>query len=144
HTSDWATCDVASHIAAGANRIQADAPQFFEHFGEGLDRDPVQLDILAHGQIGGATGIAAGEIGDGAELIGAQKAVGNSNAEHEERQGTPYAALATHDAGAVALRVNSPPAEVGSDHSAGIESKPSRAKRRISARPSHGFMARLR
>ena len=113
HAGDRAAGDVARDIAAGADRVQADAPEFLEHLGKSLDRDPVQLNVLPHGEIGDAAGVAAGQTGDGSQLVRSQQAVGNANPQHEERQRQPLAVLAADHPRAIALRVNSPPAEVG-------------------------------
>ena len=44
-------------------------PQAFENFRQRFDRDPVELNVLANGEIGDSVGVAAGEIGDGAQLM---------------------------------------------------------------------------
>ena len=115
HAGDRAARNVARHIAAGARRVQADAPEFLEHFRKSLDRDPVQLNVLPHREIGDAAGVAAGEVGDGSQLVRSQQAVGNANSHHEERQRQSLAVLAANHSHAVALRVDAPPAEVGSN-----------------------------
>jgi hypothetical protein len=72
HAGDGAARDVPSDITAGAGGVQPDAPEFFQHFRKSFDRDPVQLDVLPHREIGGAACIAAGEFGDGSELVRSQ------------------------------------------------------------------------
>ena len=46
------------------------------------------------------------------KLVGMKQAVGNADAHHEERQRLAFAVLPADHAGAVALRVNAPPAEI--------------------------------
>ncbi len=41
-----------------------------------------------------------------------QNAVGNTDAQHEERHSLAFPALAARDPGAIALRVGTPPAEI--------------------------------
>ncbi len=49
---------------------------------------------------------------DGAQLIGAQQAIGQGNAHHEILGGFAFAARAADGASAVTLRVNAPPLEI--------------------------------
>ena len=75
----------------------------------------MQLNVLPHREVGDAARIAPSDAGDGSQLVGLQQAVGNSNPHHEERQGPSLAVLAAHHSRAIALRVDSPPAEVRAD-----------------------------
>ena len=61
---------IASHIPAGAGCVETDAPEFFQHFRKRLDGHPVQLNILPHREVGDAARIAAGQVSDGAQLVG--------------------------------------------------------------------------
>ena len=72
----------------------------------------MQLDILAHRQVGGPAGVFLGDVGDGPKLVRLQQAVGNANAHHEERQRLPFSVFAADYADAVALGVHAPPAEI--------------------------------
>src|SRR4029077_4960310 len=90
----------------------AGAPQRLEHRRQVLDRHPVELHVLAHGEIGHAARVALGEIGERAELVRLQRAVGDADAHHEVGHRLALAALAADRAHAVALAVNAPPAEV--------------------------------
>ena len=72
---DRAAGDVAYHVTAGAHRIQPHRPQALHNFRQGFNRDPVQLNVLAHGEVGDSVGIKAGKVGDGAQLRGGHHAV---------------------------------------------------------------------
>ena len=100
----------------------------------------MQLNILADGEIGDSVGVAASEIGDGVQLAGGDEAVGNANAHHEALQCLPYSAGAAGYAGSIALRVDAPPAEIGSDpfRGDGIESLPREAPDFIESFPGIG------
>ena len=69
----------------------------------------------------------------------ASDAVRDADAHHEVRRRLALAAFPADRADAVALRVDAPPAEVRPSHSGGMEAWPSRAKRRISSKASHGI-----
>ena len=44
-------------------------PESLQHVGQRFDGDPVQLDILAHGDVGDAAAVSFGEVRDGADLF---------------------------------------------------------------------------
>src|SRR4029077_9819655 len=75
----------------------------------------MELDILTNGEIADSVCVKTGNLCDLAQLEGGHLAVGNPDADHEALQGAPFAVLAASDAGSIALRINAPPAEVGSD-----------------------------
>ena len=75
----------------------------------------MQLNILADGDVGNSVGVAAGEFGDGAQLAGAEQAVGDSNSHHEALQRPAFSALAAGYARSVTLGVDAPPAKVGAE-----------------------------
>ena len=104
--------DVARDVAAGAFRAEAYGAECFHDFGNGFDREPVELNILADGEIGERVAVTLGNLCDGTQLIGAQQAVGQGNAHHEILRGFAFAARAADGAGAVTLRVNAPPFEI--------------------------------
>jgi hypothetical protein len=104
--------DIARHIAARAFWAEADSSQGFHHFGDGFDREPVELNILADGEIGERVTVTLGNLRDGAQLIGAQQAVGQGNAHHEILCGFALASRATDGASSVTLCVNAPPFEI--------------------------------
>ena len=58
-SGERAAGDVADYIAAGAFGREADGVERIDNFREGLDREPVKLDILAHGDVGKIAGIFA-------------------------------------------------------------------------------------
>ena len=51
HAGKRAAGDIAGDVAAGARGRKTDRPEFFEDVGDGLDRHPVELDILADGNV---------------------------------------------------------------------------------------------
>jgi len=114
-TGERAASDVAGDIAAGAGGAEADAVQVVEEVGEGFDADPVELDVLADGDVGNAIAVAIGEIGDGVELTAGEEAVGDADAHHEEGNGAAFTARAANDAEAVTLGVNAPGPEIGGE-----------------------------
>ena len=75
----------------------------------------MKLNILANGNVRDAAGVSLRKIRDGANLIAAQLAVGNAHAKHEKRNCFTFAILAASDAGAIALAVDAPSAEIGAE-----------------------------
>ena len=69
-SGERATGDVADDVAASAGGAQADRLQALENFGERFDLEPVELDVLANGDVGDAVAVFVGKRGDGAELRG--------------------------------------------------------------------------
>ena len=112
-TCQWAAGDVTGDVAASADGGQASAPKRFDDVGKGVDGDPVQLHVLADGDVGDAARVAFGEIRDGAGLLAGKEAVGDADAHHEEFGGFAFAVFAASDAYAVALGVNAPGTEIG-------------------------------
>ena len=72
----------------------------------------MKLDGLPDGYIGEIAGVLARKAADDTKLAGAQNAVGDGDAHHEEIRCQALAALAADSAHAVALGVNPPPLEV--------------------------------
>src|ERR1700720_4118797 len=103
---------VAGYVAAGAGGAEAYGPEAFEKFGKIFYADPVELDVLADGDVGYAVAEVVGEIGDGVGLFAGEEAVGDADADHEVGDGFAFAVFAADDADAVALGVNAPGAEV--------------------------------
>ncbi|MGA2302543.1 MAG: hypothetical protein ABSG77_17830 [Candidatus Acidiferrum sp.] len=89
--------------------------ELVEEVGEGSDADPVELDVLADGDVCDAVAVAIGEVGNGAELTAGEETVGDADTDHEERNGAAFAARAADDAEAVTLRVDAPGAEIGGE-----------------------------
>ena len=57
---DRASGHVTHHIAAGAGGVQANLPKAVENFRQRFDGDPVQLNILADGEVGDSVGVTGG------------------------------------------------------------------------------------
>src|SRR5258707_2495614 len=72
----------------------------------------MQLHVRPHRDVRNTARVALGEVGDGARLLTAQEAVGNSDAHHKERRRLAFAILAADHADAVALRVDAPRAKI--------------------------------
>ena len=106
--------DVADHIAASSLGRQANGGEGVYHFDERFQGEPMELDVLAGGDVGEVAGVLAGDAADDPELVGGEDAVGKADAHHEELSGLALAADATGRADAVALGVNAPPLKVES------------------------------
>ena len=94
-----------------------DSPTRFEpapDFGHVLDPDPVQLDVLAVGEVGRVAGEVHGDLADDAQLLGGERTAVDPDAEHEvfvfELVRLKRGGLAAVDPG-FALGVEAPPAE---------------------------------
>src|SRR5690606_36333575 len=59
--------DGARDVAARLRRVEADRLERLPDGGDVLDADPVQLDVLPVGDVGGAAGVPGGDVGDGAQ-----------------------------------------------------------------------------
>ena len=106
--------DDAGHVAAGLGGGQADAFEAAPDLGDVLDPDPVQLDVLAVGEVGGVPGEVHGDLADDAQLLGGERAAVDPDAQHEvlvfELVRLKGGGLAAVDPG-LALGVEAPPAE---------------------------------
>jgi len=107
--------DVTRDVAASAGGGEADGPEALEKFGEMIHGDPVELDVLADGDVGDAVAKIIGEVGDRARLLAGEETVGNADADHEKGDGLPFPILSAGNPRAVPLRVNPPSAEVGAE-----------------------------
>ena len=132
-TRHRAAGDIARDVAARAHGGHALKPERLEHVRQALERHPVELEILAHGDVGDAAAVPLGEVGDRPDLPRLEHAVGNADSHHQVPNRLALAALAPDRAHAVALRVDAPPAEVRAEPLGGHKSQPSRAKRWMSA-----------
>src|ERR1700704_2638747 len=72
----------------------------------------MQLDILAHRNIGNTAGILFCQTGNRTQLRRVDKSIRQANAQHEVRRRPALASYAADSAATIALRVNTPPAEV--------------------------------
>ena len=113
HSSDRAAGHIARDIAAGAGRVQSNLRERFEQIWKRLDRDPVQLNVLAHCDVGDSVSVAAGELGNGPQLFRTEQTVGDPDSHHEALQRPAFSALAAGNARPIALRIHAPPAKIG-------------------------------
>ena len=106
--------DDPGSVAAGLGGRQAHRFEQLPDFRDALDLDPVQLDVLPVGDVGGAAGEPAGDVTDHVQLLGAELAAVDPDPEHEvavvELLGLQDGGLAAVDA-RPALRVQAEPAE---------------------------------
>ncbi len=73
----------ARRVATGLRRAEPDALDLPPDRRHVLDADPVHLDVLAVGQVGGVAGVTSGHVGDGAQLGDVELAAVDADAEHE-------------------------------------------------------------
>src|SRR5882762_9902892 len=111
-TGERTAGDVAGDVAARAERGHALQPERAEDFGQALELDPVQLDVLANRDVADAAAVPLGQVGDGPQLMGLESAVGDPDPHHEVADGLALAVLAPDRADSVALGVDPPPAEI--------------------------------
>ena len=109
---EGAAGDVADDVSAGALGAEADGGEGVDDFWQGLDGEPVELDVLAGGDVGEVAGVALAKVRDDAELMAGEEAVGEGDAHHEELRGFAFAADAASGSDSVALGVDAPPLEV--------------------------------
>ena len=112
---EGATGDVAGYVAASAGGGESDGIECLKNLWNGFDAEPVELNVLADGEIGDAIAVLGGKIGNGAELMASEESVGDADAHHEVRSGLPFSTGATDDAEAIALGVNAPRAEISAE-----------------------------
>ncbi len=84
--ADRATGDVAHVVAAGAAAGQAHRFQSGEHLAQAGHLDPVQLDVLAGGELAVVAAEAARQLADGAQLERGENAAGDLRPQHEEAE----------------------------------------------------------
>src|SRR6202035_4168822 len=112
HSGEGASGDVASNVAAGCQRRKAAALEPVENIRQRLDGDPVELNILAYGQVGNTETVFIREVRNRPELVRVKQTIRDANPHHEKRHGFPFTTVAATHAGAVALRIDAPPAEI--------------------------------
>jgi len=113
NAGEGAAGDVARDVSTGASGAKANGIETVEDFGNGLDADPVELNVLADRDVCDAVAVFGGERGDGADLCAGEEPVGNADANHEEGSGLPFSAGTADHAEAVTLGVNAPGTEIG-------------------------------
>ena len=74
--------DVAHVVAAGLHAVHADAGEIGHGVGQLLELDPVELDVLPRGEMAVAAVVAPRDVGQHAQLLRRQRAVGNGDAQH--------------------------------------------------------------
>src|SRR5205809_8109891 len=75
----------------------------------------MQLEVLADGDVRNTASETARQIGNRPYLSGPQNSVGDANPHHEIGKSLAFAVRAADHSSAVSLRINSPPAHVGSE-----------------------------
>ena len=111
-SGERAAGDVADDVSAGTFGREADGGEGVDDFDETREREPVELDVLAGGDVGEVAGVLFGELADDAGLLTGENAVGEADAHHEELGCFAFAVGSTGDAETVALGVDAPPLEV--------------------------------
>ena len=74
--------DVADAVAAGLDGMHLDARQIGQDIGHALERRPVELDVLARGEMAVAAIVGARDVRQHAQLPGRQQAVRNRDPQH--------------------------------------------------------------
>src|ERR1700723_1355490 len=112
HSGERAAGDVASNVTAGCQRREAAALEAVENIGERLDGDPVELNILTHGEVSDTESVFLCEVGNRSKLVRAKQTIRDTDTNHKIRHGFAFTAVAGNHAGAVSLRIDAPPAEI--------------------------------
>src|SRR5690606_18776061 len=104
----------AGDVTAGLGRLEPDGLETAPDLRDRLDLDPVELDVLAVGDVGRVAAELRGDLGDDAQLLGGEAAAVDADAEHEvavlELVRLERGCLPAVDPG-LALGVQAPPAE---------------------------------
>ena len=74
--------DVAHVVAGGLHRVDADLGEIGQRVRQVRQLDPVELDVLARGEMAVAAVIFARDMGKLPQLVRRQRSVGNRDAEH--------------------------------------------------------------
>src|ERR1039458_6378876 len=114
HSRDREAGNISRDIAAGAGRVQSHSNERIEYIWQRLDRDPVQLNVLPHCDVGDSVSISVGKVSNGSELFRRKQTIGDPDSHHEALQRLAFPVLAAGYACPVTLRVHTPPAEIGS------------------------------
>src|SRR5579871_1431028 len=80
---DGAAADVAGDVPAGAGGREAGGAQALDGARDVLNGQPVELEVLARGDVGDVVAIVAGDLGHGAHLGRRQIAAGDLDTQHE-------------------------------------------------------------
>ena len=104
--------DDARGVAAGLRRAHVLALQALPDRGHVDDVDPVVLDVLPVGDVGGVARVGLADLAEGAQLAGGERPAVDAHAQHEvavvELLGLQHGGAAAVDAG-LALGVEAPP-----------------------------------
>ncbi len=73
---------VADDVAAGLHGMHVDFGERGQGVGGVLELDPVELQVLARGEMPVAAVVLAGDVGELAQLAGRQRAIGNGDPQH--------------------------------------------------------------
>jgi hypothetical protein len=95
HPGKLVGCGVANAVTAGLVGVHFHFRQFRQDIGHIFQRRPVQLDVLAGGEVGVALVVVPGNAGKPAQLVRAQHAVGNTDPEHGSQTLNVQAVLQT-------------------------------------------------
>ena len=71
-------------VAAGLGRVQAGGVELLPDRGDVLDPDPVVLDVLPVGHVGGVTGVVRGDLAQRPDRGGREERTVGAHAHHEE------------------------------------------------------------
>ena len=74
--------DVADAVAGGLDGVHLDLGQLGQDVGDVAERRPVELQVLARGEVAVAAVVDAGDVGELAHLPRGQRAVGHGDAQH--------------------------------------------------------------
>ncbi len=74
--------DVAHAIAAGLHPMQSGAREIGHRVGQLLELDPVELDVLARGEMAVIAVVAPRHVRERAHLVGGERAVGDGDPQH--------------------------------------------------------------
>ena len=74
--------DVADAVAGGLDGVHLDAGEVGEDGRHVRQRRPVELDVLARGEMAVAPVVVAGDVAEHAQLLRVQRAVGDGDAQH--------------------------------------------------------------
>ena len=74
--------DVADAVARGLDGVHLDRGEMIEDVGDVLQRRPVELEVLARGEVAVAAVVFARDEGQHAQLRRVERAIGNGDAQH--------------------------------------------------------------
>ena len=82
HAGPLVRGDVAHVVAGGLHGVDADLGEIGQRIRQFGELDPVELDVLPRGEMAVAAVVAARDMGERAQLLRRQRAVGDRDAEH--------------------------------------------------------------